>query len=91
VWANSFVILSSHLLPPSYCQLLYHCTLHLGCWARCSQSDDAHKSVGRGRGRERGGEGVEKMGGVEESKGCVEGGKKGVEGGKKGVEGDEGV
>ena len=35
VWANSFVILSSHLLPPSYCQVLYQCALHLGCWTRC--------------------------------------------------------
>ena len=32
VWANSFVFLSTHLLPPSYCQLLHQCALHLGCW-----------------------------------------------------------
>jgi hypothetical protein len=36
VWANSFVILSCHYLPPNYCQILHHCALHLGCWGKCS-------------------------------------------------------
>ena len=36
IWANSFVILAAHLLPPSYCHLLHQCALHLGCWAKCS-------------------------------------------------------
>jgi hypothetical protein len=39
VWANSFVILSTHLLPPSYCQLLFQCSMNLGCWTRCTHSD----------------------------------------------------
>lgn len=41
VWANSFVILSSHLLPPSYCQILHRCAIHLGCWARCPHNEKA--------------------------------------------------
>ena len=41
VWANSFVILSSHLFPPSYCQILYRCALHLGCWTRCVHDENA--------------------------------------------------
>jgi hypothetical protein len=39
VWANSFVILTTHLLPPSYCQLLFQCSMNLGCWTRCTHSD----------------------------------------------------
>lgn len=41
IWANSFVIISSYLLPPSYCHLLHQCALHLGCWARCSTVNSA--------------------------------------------------
>ena len=41
VWANSFVFLSTHLLPPSYCQLLHQCALHLGCWTRCVHDESA--------------------------------------------------
>ena len=41
VWANSFVFLSTHLLPPSYCQLLHQCALHLGCWTRCIHDENA--------------------------------------------------
>ena len=41
VWANSFVLLSTHLLPPSYCQILYQCALHLGCWTRCPHDNTA--------------------------------------------------
>lgn len=42
VWANSFIILATHLLPPSYCQTLHQCTLHLGCWTRCLHNDNAN-------------------------------------------------
>ena len=41
VWANSFVILASHLLPPNYLQILYQCALHLGGWTKCSHDAKA--------------------------------------------------
>ena len=45
VWANSFVILASHLLPPNYCQILYQCSLHLGCWTRVNHNETAKMYV----------------------------------------------
>ena len=47
VWASSFVFLSTHLLPPSYCQLLHQCALHLGCWTRCIHDENASMWGGR--------------------------------------------
>lgn len=43
VWANSFVILLCHLLPPNYCHILYQCAIHLGCWGRCTPVDNPEK------------------------------------------------
>jgi len=42
VWANSFVFLSTHLLP-----LLHQCVLHLGCWTQCIHDENASMWGGR--------------------------------------------
>uniref|UniRef100_A0A8C4QMA3 Chromo domain-containing protein n=1 Tax=Eptatretus burgeri TaxID=7764 RepID=A0A8C4QMA3_EPTBU len=34
VWVNSFVLLTAHRLPPTYCDRLHRAAAHLGCWQR---------------------------------------------------------